>query len=119
MSGEFFLKPCPFCGGEAEIERIWTRSASSQVACTDCGARKESTSTGLNSNREWNERPIEDKLKKDNSELASRVTELEDMAEDLVTLLRRIVRSTNALNKAEEYLKEKKLLGGNIKRDNG
>ena len=36
------LKPCPFCGGEAEIERIGTPRQSMIIACTDCGARVES-----------------------------------------------------------------------------
>jgi predicted RNA-binding Zn-ribbon protein involved in translation (DUF1610 family) len=36
------LSACPFCGGEAEIERKGTARASMIVACTDCGARVES-----------------------------------------------------------------------------
>lgn len=36
------LKPCPFCGGEAEIERKGSIRASMIIACLDCGARVES-----------------------------------------------------------------------------
>lgn len=40
---EIVLKPCPFCGGEAEIERPGTRSASMIIVCQDCGCRVESS----------------------------------------------------------------------------
>ena len=36
------LKPCPFCGGEAEIERHGGRRFSTIVACIECGCRLES-----------------------------------------------------------------------------
>ncbi len=36
------LKPCPFCGDAAEIERKGTRRASMIIACTMCGCRMES-----------------------------------------------------------------------------
>jgi Lar family restriction alleviation protein len=36
------LKPCPFCGGEAEIEKIGTARQSMIIVCTDCGCRVES-----------------------------------------------------------------------------
>lgn len=36
------LKPCPFCGGEAEIERRGTHRQSMIIVCQECGARVES-----------------------------------------------------------------------------
>ena len=36
------LKPCPFCGGEAELLRNGTARQSRIVQCTDCGCRLES-----------------------------------------------------------------------------
>lgn len=48
------LKPCPFCGGEAEIERIGSRRASCIVACTNCGARHEGPDEGEQSGASWN-----------------------------------------------------------------
>lgn len=51
------LKPCPFCDGEAEIERKGTHRASMQIACTNCGARVESGDVyGLTKpeNYKWN-----------------------------------------------------------------
>lgn len=61
------LKPCPFCGGKAEIRRGGKGNASapemSWVACTRCGARTEawtvsasyaSDEMAVNS---WNRRP--------------------------------------------------------------
>lgn len=53
------LKPCPFCGGEAEIERHGTARQSMQIACQECGARVESGDiSGLTQpqNLRWNRR---------------------------------------------------------------
>lgn len=35
------VKPCPFCGGEAEFERKGDRKQSTIVSCTCCGATQE------------------------------------------------------------------------------
>ncbi len=35
------LLPCPFCGGDAEFERLGTRMQSTIVACQFCGATQE------------------------------------------------------------------------------
>jgi hypothetical protein len=35
------LKPCPFCGSPAEIERKGTARASMCIVCTSCGCRVE------------------------------------------------------------------------------
>lgn len=50
------LKPCPFCGGEPEIERTGTARQSCIVACTECGARRESGEIGAG--RDWNMRTL-------------------------------------------------------------
>lgn len=50
------LKPCPFCGSEAEIEREGSRRHSCIVACTDCGARHEGPDEGERSGAAWNRR---------------------------------------------------------------
>lgn len=50
------LKPCPFCGGEAEFERTGTSLHSCIVSCTNCGARHESGDEDGNSGRSWNMR---------------------------------------------------------------
>lgn len=35
------LKPCPFCGGKAVIERFGNTRVSTIYACEDCGCRLE------------------------------------------------------------------------------
>lgn len=50
------LLPCPFCGGEAEIERMGTRRQSCQVACTNCGAHHEGPDEDEHSGDSWNRR---------------------------------------------------------------
>ena len=56
------LKPCPFCGGEAEFERIGTPRRSTQVRCGGCGAHLESSDEGDHASDSWNRRmPSEDR----------------------------------------------------------
>ena len=50
------LKPCPFCGGAAYFERTGTRRQSCIVACSDCGARHESSDEDERSGQSWNRR---------------------------------------------------------------
>lgn len=48
------LRPCPFCGSEAQIEKIGTARQSMIIACTNCGARVESGDVrGLTDPQAW------------------------------------------------------------------
>ena len=49
------LKPCPFCGGDAEITRYGTSRYSTQYECTDCGCQLETGET-FNHGEAWNTR---------------------------------------------------------------
>lgn len=51
------LKPCPFCGGEAEIERQGTARQSTIYNCTNCGCRLETGET-WQAPSQWNEREL-------------------------------------------------------------
>jgi len=53
------LLPCPFCGEEAEVERLGTSRASMVVVCSSCGAKVECGATCL-SNSIWNTRQLPD-----------------------------------------------------------
>lgn len=51
---ELKLKPCPFCGGEAHVERYGNPRQSTIYACLECGCRLE---TGEEwGYTDWNER---------------------------------------------------------------
>ena len=52
------LLPCPFCGGDAEVERIGTARVSMIVACQNCGCRLESNEVPETSLKDvrWNTR---------------------------------------------------------------
>ena len=50
------LKPCPFCGGEAEIERMGTHRVSMIITCSDCGCSVESGETWIDEHSRWNQR---------------------------------------------------------------
>lgn len=49
------LKPCPFCGGEAVVERTGSGRQSTIYACTFCGCRLE-TGEIFNIGERWNQR---------------------------------------------------------------
>jgi hypothetical protein len=51
------LLPCPFCGGEPEIERLGTARCSMIIVCSECGCRLETGETFLSKNCLWNSRP--------------------------------------------------------------
>lgn len=83
------LKPCPFCGGEAEIidDAMGTISR-----CLCCGAENGNGVYGVGGHelavKDWNNRTIESKMKRDNVKLMTtnkllkkRVTRLEEALE--------------------------------------
>ena len=49
------LKPCPFCGGSAQIEQIGNRRRSTIVTCQYCGCRLE-TGEECGHGSAWNRR---------------------------------------------------------------
>lgn len=49
------LLPCPFCGGEAMVERHGNRRQSTIYACTECSCRLE-TGEEWNIGTDWNRR---------------------------------------------------------------
>lgn len=51
------LKPCPFCGGEADLERRGDRHVSTIVACLECGCRLENGET-FDHGSAWNTRDL-------------------------------------------------------------
>lgn len=55
MADAMKLLPCPFCGGEASIERFGTTRVSTQYSCDDCGCFLE-TGEEFNHGRSWNRR---------------------------------------------------------------
>ncbi len=52
------LKPCPFCGSEAEFGRLGTRRQSCQVNCTMCNTHHESPDEDEMSGMSWNRREV-------------------------------------------------------------
>jgi Lar family restriction alleviation protein len=54
LHGETLL-PCPFCGGEAKIERVGTARQSCIIACQECGCRLE-TGEVWTMGEQWNTR---------------------------------------------------------------
>jgi hypothetical protein len=63
------LKPCPFCGGKCDIERIGTSRVSMQYQCGECGCSLETGETWLDDDCRWNTRH--------NDTLTAKVAELE------------------------------------------
>jgi uncharacterized Zn finger protein len=50
------LKPCPFCGGEAEIQQMGTGRRSMIYSCTECGCELETGETFISDDCNWNTR---------------------------------------------------------------
>lgn len=63
------LKPCPFCGRQAEVEQPGSARQSNIVECSDCGCRLESSDQMPGYDLSWNVRPIEDALRAENERL--------------------------------------------------
>lgn len=58
------LRPCPFCGEDAHIERMGDSHQSTIYECDSCGCRLE-TGEEWGHGGAWNRRPMEDKLYED------------------------------------------------------
>lgn len=54
------LKPCPFCGGEAEVERQGTSRQSCIISCTECGCRHEGPDEYEQCGYQWNIRATDE-----------------------------------------------------------
>lgn len=50
------LKPCPFCGGKCEIDRMGTNRVSMKYRCGECGCSLETGETWPGDKCQWNER---------------------------------------------------------------
>lgn len=56
------LKPCPFCGGKAQLEHDYQGNGNSYVVCKSCGLKGVSfirsfeTASDLNAIEYWNRR---------------------------------------------------------------
>ncbi|MCH5195914.1 MAG: Lar family restriction alleviation protein [Oscillospiraceae bacterium] len=57
---EIKLKPCPFCGGEAEYVRM--SSGFQKIRCKKCYAQIEEQSTKWDAAVEWNSRFTEKEM---------------------------------------------------------
>ena len=57
------LKPCPFCGGEAEIQRMGDVRQSMIIGCTNCHCQLESPDAFAiqSEHLDWNQRYEETK----------------------------------------------------------
>ena len=76
---EVNLKPCPFCGGTANLAKglieFWTY-------CPHCGAKTEFYETKQAAVKAWNARPIEEDLDKKNGYLIGTCHDLHDIVEE-------------------------------------
>lgn len=79
------LLPCPFCGGEPEIERMGTSRSSMIISCTDCGCRVESGDVTL-SDPKWNMRDDSDLLHR-NIQLDALTKQRDELREALKALV--------------------------------
>lgn len=87
MTEKTKLKPCPFCGGEAELFEGYSLS---HVYCINCDAQTDGLKNAKRAVELWNSRPIEDDLneqigrfKKYSSSLEKEVKTLREALENI------------------------------------
>lgn len=64
------LKPCPFCFGAAEVDRMGSKRQSMIISCEDCGCSVETGETSIHDQITWN--------KRESDGYQSRIAELEE-----------------------------------------
>lgn len=117
------LLPCPFCGGDPEVEQQGNSRQSHIISCTDCGARLESNEV-WNAGSQWNTRkPVASPLSESGatpkckkcSELAYLLIECRD-ALPAISLSSARLRgiSLSLANRIEEALKPWEVSDGGI-----
>ena len=67
------LKPCPFCGGEAELIENNRYTDIHSVMCKNCYSESDRYNTKENAVKAWNTRKLEERTVKELEELASGV----------------------------------------------
>jgi len=101
------LKPCPFCGGEAEISRYGDKRKSTIYTCLDCGCTLE-TGEEYGHGRAWNTR-TESGTKAISKEELKRSTNQEIRHQIDIDELERELSDTKArLDEAVEYIKNQR-----------
>ena len=96
------LKPCPFCGGEAEVERPGTTRQSCIIACTECGCRHEGPDEYEKCGYQWNMRTTDQahtaKTWAEEAELAAaqELDEVKAERDALAAHVERIITAWNA-----------------------
>ena len=100
------LRPCPFCGGKAEFERLGTGRVSCIVVCADCGARHESGDSGEHNGASWNQRTEDAALAK-----VAVLTEERDAAEGKREMAYRAY--SDVLRELDEQTKDHKIVQEN------
>lgn len=77
------LKPCPFCGGDAQMDRMGTNKVSMQISCGYCGAYMESGETWIDENSNWNQR-VETETEKRPTAIATKHATVNDESYELL-----------------------------------
>ena len=82
MTEEIELKPCPFCGNEAEFN---SDEFGEGVCCKSCGATMHNGVYGEEGRKlasaDWNARPIENELEAENARLREALEVILDEAQ--------------------------------------
>ena len=92
MKKEIKLKPCPFCGGKAELFKGYSLS---HVYCRNCNAQTDSLKSSKRAVELWNARPIEDDLNEQIGRLKKYSAALEQEVKTLREALKKYAKGKN------------------------
>ena len=92
------LKPCPFCGGSASIDRMGNSRVSMQISCDNCGCHFESGEIWIDEYSHWNKRAT-DRLEQENAELREGLQDLLDCKGILTSDKECVIKAKQLLNK--------------------
>jgi predicted RNA-binding Zn-ribbon protein involved in translation (DUF1610 family) len=99
------LQPCPFCGDEAEIERLGTSRVSTIYRCTSCGCQLE-TGEEWEHGRHWNHRPRFAALKAERDTLLADIVEAHGNTDAAIDDYNAMKAERDALQEENDRLRE-------------
>jgi len=98
------LKPCPFCGCEAEVLTMGTSRVAMRIGCPDCGASLECGSTWLEA-AQWNNRHDDqaETVERQGQMIVKQAEQIQRMEDNKIKLIGNLQQAIVALLEIADY----------------